>query len=162
MQNVDPNNTSGSFSLRQLAPGDFDGFKALFHNAQITLPPTNISEEVLDGDFELDIQKWHCEDVSIGDVIVSYAVESAKRMTVEIEIAQLDFQWHMTFHYSHLAVPDRDGSADIYTGNNQPVIKLAISSPSFAASPPTSVTVESCQANVTVTDIVLHGGFLGS
>lgn len=125
LQNIDSNNTSGSLSLRRLAPGDFDRLNAWFQNAQINLPLNHTYVHV----FRLDFHEYHCENVSIGDVAVTYAVESASRMTVEIALEQLDFQCHMALNSSFRDTP-RTGTdrrifiraiADLLSSSQSPV-----------------------------------------
>ena len=155
--------TGDKVSLRRsLNIGDFQEFNDLFKDAVIRI-----------GDFpgleasglELDIKNLMCTNMQVGDILVSYEKLSSQKLTFELEIVDLNMDCNMDYDYKYdlfLFDAKGSGSAKATTEGNDASVILAFESPNFDTTPPTTSSMESCGASISVKNISFDGGFVAA
>jgi hypothetical protein len=150
--------TEKEISLRRyLAAGDFDAFNQLFQNAVIQLPNVSVEE----GRLNLDLKGPFCQDIEIGDIVLSHNMESSQRFTFTVRIVGLDLKCYSDYDYSWRFV---DGSGSVFADsqNSSAETMISFTSPNFDTQPPAGANVDSCVAVVSINDLDFSGGFINS
>jgi hypothetical protein len=141
-------------SVRNLAPGDFDAFNSLFAGARINLPPTSVSQQAL-FKLTLNLNEIYCTNVLVGDIILTYNMESSSRFTFQVDVVDLAMDCFIEYDYRY--VVSGKGNAQAYSYNNQASVLFVFESSDFAQVVPTSSTVESCTADINLADLDFGG-----
>jgi hypothetical protein len=141
---------------RRLALGDFAELNALVYNAKIRLPDASLSRNNLD----LDIYSVECVNFQVGDVMMSSRKISLSRVSVTLEIRQLDMVCKARYKYSGFLFGGR-GDVELYSYANEATTLTFVSSPNYNTVAPDSLHVQTCNPKVNVQDMDFKGGILG-
>jgi hypothetical protein len=142
---------------RHLAIGDFAAFNDLLTGATIQLPDVTVEE----GRLTIDLKDPFCQDIEIGDILLSYNQESNQLYTFTVQIIGLNLKCYSDYDYGWRFV---DGDGEVYADvkDSSATTQLNFASPNFNTSPPTSSIVDSCVSNVEISDLDFDGGFVNS
>lgn len=150
--------TEKEISLRRyLAEGDFQAFNDLLVGATIDLPDARVKT----GRLTLDLKSPYCQDIEIGDILLTHDMESNQRFTFTVKIVNLKLKCYSDYDYSWRFV---DGDGEIYARVQDTSAEsiLSFASPNFNTNPPTSSNVDSCVAEVNIADLDFSGGIVNS
>ena len=150
--------THGQISLRRhLAIGDFAALNNILVGATIQLPDVSASE----GNLDIDLKNPYCQQIEIGDVLLSYNQESIQRYTFTVQIVSLALKCYSDYDYGWRFL---DGGGEVYAdvSDSSATTVLSFTSPNFNTSPPTASNVDSCVANVNIDDLDFDGGIVNS
>lgn len=142
---------------RHLAVGDFAAFNNLLEGATIQLPDATIEE----GKLKLRLKNPYCQDIDIGDVILSHNMENNQRFVFNVKIVELSLNCYSKYDYDWRFL---DGSGNIFaeTRDSWAETALSFTSPNFNAYAPTASNVDSCVSSVNIKDLDFSGGFVNS
>lgn len=147
---------------RRLAVGDFARFNELFTNARISIPGTfTISERVAIADLDMTMQNIICYDISIGDANINHERNSDQDIDVIVNVTQLDIMCDLSYNYEYGFLRGT-GDAKVTTDNNSMSTRLGFTSSDFTMFPPSNSEVESCTANIQITNIEFSGDFVSN
>jgi hypothetical protein len=141
---------------RHLAVGDFAEFNQLFENATIKLPDFEVSDRVLGIKFKLRISELYCEDMAVGDIVLTPNKESNQRLTFKVDIVDLALNCYGRFNYDYGFI-DGNGSLEANIDRSQASTVLAFSSSNFNLEPPDDSTVESCDSSINIYNMEFRG-----
>ena len=148
----------GEISLRRfLAEGDFDALNRLVAGAKIQLPDATVQE----GKLKLKLKSPYCQDIEIGDVLLSHNMVSSQRFTFTVRIVGLDLKCYSDYDYDWRFL---DGSGKIFANvrDSSAETQISFTSTNFNTSPPTASSTDSCVAVVNISDLDFSGGFVNS
>ena len=74
---------------RSLEIGDFDELNSLFVGTQIMLPDSNINEKLMGTHLDVKLENSRLENLFLGDIGVSYEMESAYKLNINLEISSM-------------------------------------------------------------------------
>ena len=142
---------------RHLAVGDFAAFNNLLEGAIIQLPDVTMNE----GKLTLKLKNPYCQDIEIGDILLSHSMESNQRFAFNVKIVGLSLDCYSKYDYDWRFL---DGSGNIFaeTRDSSAETRLSFTSPNFSTSPPTTSNVDSCVSAVNIKDLDFSGGFVNS
>jgi hypothetical protein len=141
---------------RHLKVGDFEEFNQVFENASIKLPDFEVSDRVLGIKFKLRISELYCEDMAVGDIVLTPNKESNQRLTFKVNIVDLALNCYGRFNYDYGFI-DGNGSLKANINRSQASTVLAFSSPDFNLEPPGDSTVESCDSSINIYNMEFRG-----
>jgi hypothetical protein len=141
---------------RHLAVEDFEEFNQLFENASIRLPEFEVSERVLGIRLKLRIRELYCEDISVGDIVLTSNKESNQRLTFKVDVKNLAINCYGRFDYDYGWL-DGGGSIEANINRSDLSTVLAFSSPNFTLEPPGDSTSESCDTSINIYNMEFRG-----
>lgn len=145
---------------RELAIGDFQDLDALYQDASIQLPNTSLSGTILFSDWTVDVTDLRCQNLSIGDLEVSYVRQSNQLAAITLDAIQLNFSCYLDYNYNYLFV-NGGGQATAITDDNSANISVAFTSSDFDQDGPTGFMIQSCQAAFNFATLDFHGNGIG-
>jgi hypothetical protein len=141
---------------RRLAVPDFEEFNRLFENASIRLPEFEVSQRVLGIRLKLRISELYCEDISVGDVVLTSNKESNQRLTFKVDVKNLALNCYGRFNYDYGFI-DGNGSIEANIDRSDLSTVLAFGSPHFTLWPPGDSTSESCETSINIYNMEFRG-----
>jgi len=142
--------------FRRLAIGDFKELNKLIKPAILRLADTSVSRDMI----SFDVRNLRCTSFQVGDMTVSSKKDNLRRVSVPLNIIDLDMV--CTFDYSYWAalIFSGGGSAKVTSSGNDILAKMAITTNvgTLATRPPNKLVFEQCDANVIINDINFQGG----
>jgi hypothetical protein len=142
---------------RHLAIGDFSAFNNLLAGATIQLPDVTVNE----GRLTIDLKSPFCQDIEIGDIVLSFNKANNQLYTFTVQIIGLNLKCYSDYDYGWRFI---DGDGEVYADvtDSSATTQLSFTSPNFNTSPPTSSNADSCVANVNISDLDFEGGIVNS
>ena len=136
---------------RKLEIGDFQRFNELFANAQLLLPPAEVSENGL----TLNIQNLICTGITVGDIQTNYTVFSdtannnQDTLAYTLSAFPISITCSADYTFKFLFV-DGKGRFTAVAENTRAETRLDLfgTSGSFTNGPPTTASVEYCNAAI--------------
>jgi len=142
--------------LRKLEAEDFNEFRELFSRATILLPDFESSEPILFADLVVKAKNVKCMDIVIGELALSYVLASKQQLLFKVDMndidlmCTLDYEWVYSFF-------NGSGVAKITLNDNNINTMLSFTSVDFDLYPPTSSQTESCNTDITISDMEFSG-----
>lgn len=144
---------------RSLAVGDFDEFNELFQNASIDLPDFEVSDRVIGIRLKLGLKELYCEDISVGDILLTPNKESNQRLTFKVDLVDIALNCYGRFNYDY-GFLDGNGRLEANINKSQASTVLAFRSSNFNLQPPSDSTVDSCDAEINIYNMEFRGGIV--
>ena len=135
---------------------DFDEFRELLRNAIIRLPDFEATDTILFFDLIISATNVQCFDVVLGDLQISYALESPQRLAYQVDINDLDLKCTMNYEWAY-SFFNGGGTASIDLADNYASTQIFFTSENFELFPPTNSTVEQCTADISITNMDFSG-----
>ena len=154
----DDNDNDANISLpQQRRLGAFDALNDLLQGAVIRLPDVSTST----GKLKLTLKSPYCENIIIGDIILTPQMINNQRFAFKVRMADLQLECRSNYDYDWRFV---DGSGRIYAEVRESWAETTIffNSPNFSTSPPSSSEAGTCTSEVVIKDLDFSGGFVNS
>jgi hypothetical protein len=116
-------NSNGQLSVRQeplstsrsLKIGDFQALNELYSDTQISLPDAVVKQKVAGFTLTLDLTDITCQNITIGDIRIDWAVRNSKEIPVNISLLDLDILCQLNYEYSYILNINGRGVVNVAT-----------------------------------------------
>jgi hypothetical protein len=144
---------------RKMAIGEFDEFNQLFQNATILLPDAQVSDRVAFIKLKIKLREMYCEDMSVGDIVITHNKQSNQRLTFKVDIVDLAMNCYGKFNFEYGFIGG-GGTMEANSGGSSASTVLAFTSRNFDLEPPGDSTVASCAASINIYNMEFRGGLI--
>jgi len=143
-------------SIRKLALGDFTELNALIKPAILQLPDMSIGLDMGRATFG----QVRCTSFQIGDVTMSSNRDTARRVSIPINIVDLDMECEFNYWYQTALIFTGSGSGKVISTGNDISSRMILSSraASLSIKPPETAVFDSCKANIFIDSMRFQGG----
>ena len=143
-------------SIRKLALGDFTELNALIKPAILQLPDMSIGLDMGRATFG----QVRCTSFQIGDVTMSSNRDTARRVSIPINIVDLDMECEFNYWYQTALIFTGSGSGKVISTGNDISSRMILSSraASLSIKPPETAVFDSCEANIFIDSMRFQGG----
>ena len=142
---------------RKLAVGDFAELNELLSDALIYLGDISISEGLIRN---LSIRNLRCTNFAIADMSITSFRRNGQQVKLGIDIVDLSMDCFMNYNYQTI-IFFGSGRASVEANDNDASTVSVLQSSDFDQEPPTSSYIESCSANINLSNLqFLDGGIL--
>lgn len=148
-------------SDRELAVGGFHDLEVVYQHATISdLPNQTLTGAINGKNWTVDIKLLQCQNLTIGDLELSYVLEGVQFLGMNLSSLKFDFNCFMDYQFNYLRTGS--GRIDGSTASASALLTSAFVSPNFTMNGPADFFVETCNASVDFTTLNFLGQGIGS
>lgn len=137
-------------------PDDFQVLNDLFETAVLTLPDTDINEQLLFQVLQIALRNLECSHLSLQDVSIDPELRSQQEAGVRFDVTNFGLQCEFDFEWSYIFLVG-NGHASVRVGDSSVSGGLDLFSQDFADYPPESAKVTSCNTDIRILGLDFSG-----
>ena len=143
-------------SIRRLAIGDFTELNNLIKPAILQLQDMSIGLDMGRATFG----QVRCTSFQIGDITMSSNRDTARRVSIPINIVDLDMECEFNYWYQTALIFTGSGSGKVVSTGNDISSRMILYSraASLSTKPPESAVFDTCEANIYIDSMRFQGG----